>query len=96
MKNSLIIITTSLGLMACGAIMADPYDKDLAPSKPKVYSGAEGQKKQQKDQTTLTKEANKLKCQDAKLDLVDAEAEGDVNRVRQVKARVHKLCTQDK
>ena len=53
-------------------------------------------KQQQKDQATLTKEANKLKCQDARLDLVEAEGEGDINMIRQVKARVQRLCVTER
>ncbi len=91
MKKILVIVAVSLGLGACGARTADPYDRDLTPSELK-----EGMKQQQKDKVSAAKDANKFKCQDARLDLVDAEAEGDINIIRQVKARVQRLCVTEK
>ncbi|MBU3004409.1 hypothetical protein [Paraglaciecola arctica] len=96
MKKLLFVSVFTLTLVACGSHRAPPYEKDKRPEDRTEYSGVEGSIQQQKDQAYLAIQANKLKCQDARLDLVDAEAEGDINMIRQVKARVQKLCVGDK
>lgn len=96
MHKILIVMLVSITITACGARVADPYERDKAPADRGTYSGLEGMKQQKKDQDTLTKEANKLKCQDARLDLVEAEGEGDINMIRQVKARVQRLCVTER
>lgn len=96
MKKILIISAFTLTLVACGAHRAPPYEKEKRPEDRGQYSGVEGSIQKQKDQAYLTNQANKLKCQDARLDLVDAEAEGDINMVRRVKARLQKLCVVEK
>lgn len=96
MKKLLFVSVFTLTLVACGSHRAPPYEKDKRPEDRTEYSGVEGSIQKQKDQAYMANQANKLKCQDARLDLVDAEAEGDINMVRQVKARVQKLCVGDK
>lgn len=96
MKKLLFVSVFTLTLVACGSHRAPPYEKDKRPEDRTEYSGVEGSIQKQKDQAYMANQANKLKCQDARLDLVDAEAEGDINMIRQVKARVQKLCVGDK
>lgn len=96
MNKILIVSALTLTLVACGSHQAPPYEKEKSPEDRGQYSGIEGAIQKQKDQAYLAKEANKFKCQDARLDLVDAEAEGDVNTIRSVKARVQKLCVAEK
>lgn len=92
MNKLLIVGAVTLTLTACGAHRAPPYDKDKRPQDREQYSGVKGYIQQQKDQAFLVKQANKVKCQDARLDLVDAEAGGNSNVIRRVKARLEKLC----
>jgi hypothetical protein len=95
--NKILIVSAfTLTLVACGAHQAPPYKKDKRPKDQSEYSGVEGVVQKQKDQAYLANEANKFKCQDARLDLVDAEAGGDINMVRRVKARGQKLCVIEK
>jgi hypothetical protein len=85
-----------LTLVACGSHQSPPYEREKRPENSGQYSGVEGSIQKQKDQAYLTQQANKLKCQDSRLDLVDAEAERDMNMIRQVKARVQKNCVAEK
>ena len=95
--NKFIIVTAlTLTLVACGSHQAPPYEKEKKPIDRDQYTGVEGSIQKQKDQAYLTNQANKMKCQDARLDLVDAEGVGDINMIRQVKARVQKLCVVSK
>jgi uncharacterized membrane protein (DUF106 family) len=96
MHKILIVMLVGITVTACSSKVVDPYntDKPLSVEAMKQLQ-KEQQKAQQKDQASVTKDANKLKCQDARLDLVDAEGEGDINMIRQVKARVQKLCVTD-
>ena len=96
MNKILIVSAFTLILAACSAHQSPLYEKDKRPQDPSEYSGVEGTIQKQKDQAYLSNQANKFKCQDARLDLVDAEAEGDMNIVRRVKARVQKLCVVQK
>jgi len=95
-KNFFILSVFTLTLVACGSHQAPPYEKDKRPEDRGQYSGVEGSIQKQKDQAYKTNQANKLRCQDSRLDLVDAEAEGDVNLIRRVKARVQKDCVVEK
>jgi hypothetical protein len=91
--NKIFIVSAlTLTLVACGSHQAPAYEKEKRPEDREQYTGVEGVIQKQKDQAYLTQQANKLKCQDSQLDLVDAEAEGDVNMIRQVKSRVQKNC----
>jgi hypothetical protein len=92
----LIVSVFVLTLVACGSHQAPPYEKDKRPEDRGQYTGVAGSIQKQKDQAYQTNQANKLKCQDSRLDLVDAEAEGDINMIRQVKARVQKNCVGQK
>lgn len=96
MNKIFIVSVITLALIACGSHQAPPYEKDKRPEDRGQYSGVEGVIQKQKDQAYLSNQANKLKCQDSRLDLVDAEAEGDINMIRQVKARVQKNCIGEK
>ena len=95
MNNGLIVGVFALTLIACSSHQAPPYEKDKRPQDRDQYSGIEGVIQKQKDEAYLANEANRFKCQDSRLDLVDAEAEGDINMVRRVKVRVQKLCVID-
>lgn len=86
----------TLTLVACGSHQAPPYEEDKRPEDRGQYTGVEGSIQKQKDQAYMANQANKLRCQDARLDLVDVEAEGDINMIRQVKARVQKYCVGEK
>lgn len=92
MNKIFIVSALTLTLVACGSHQAPAYEKEKRPEDRGQYTGVEGVIQKQKDQAYLTQQANKLKCQDSQLDLVDAEAEGDVNMIRQVKSRVQKNC----
>jgi predicted metal-dependent phosphoesterase TrpH len=95
--NKIFIVSAlTLTLVACGSYQAPPYEKEKRPEDRGEYSGVEGSIQKQKDQAYMANQANKLRCQDSRLDLVDAEAEGDVNTIRQVKARVQKNCVVEK
>jgi hypothetical protein len=95
--NKIFIVSVfTLTLVACGSHQAPPYEKDKRPEDRGQYTGIEGSIQKQKDQAYMANQANKLKCQDSRLDLVDAEAEGDINMIRQVKARVQKNCVIEK
>jgi hypothetical protein len=95
--NKFIIVSAlTLTLVACGSHQAPAYEKDKRPKDRGQYTGIEGVIQKQKDQAYLTNQANQLKCQDSRLDLVDAEAEGDINMIRRVKARVQKNCVIEK
>jgi hypothetical protein len=96
MNKIFIVGAFALTLIACGSHQAPPYEKDKRPQDRGQYSGVEGVVQKQKDEAYLANEANKFKCQDARLDLVDAEGEGDINMIRRVKARVQKLCVIEK
>jgi hypothetical protein len=96
MSKFFVVSAFTLMLVACSAQQAPPYEKDKRPEVRGEYSGVEGSIQKQKDQAYMAKEANKFKCQDARLDLVDAEAEGDINMIRRVKVRVQKLCVGEK
>ena len=96
MNKFLIVSAVAVTLIACGSHRAPPYEKEKRPEDRGQYSGIEGSIQKQKDQAYLANEANRFKCQDARLDLVDAEAEGDVNTIRRVKTRVQKLCVAEK
>lgn len=95
MNKLLIVSAISLTFVACGAHRAAPYDKNKSPEERENYAGVEGMKQYQKDQDALIKQANKIKCQDARMDFVDAEAKGDVGEVRLVKARLQKYCAEE-
>lgn len=96
MNKIFIVGAFTLTLVACSAYQAPPYEKEKRPEDSGQYSGIEGSLQKQKDKAYQIKQANQLKCQDARLDLVDAEAEGDINMIRQVKARVQKTCMAEK
>jgi hypothetical protein len=87
-----MFVGIALFFSACGVMQVPSYDKDKAPEEGKSYSDAKQMAEQQKDQVALMKQANKLKCQDTRLDWVDAEASGDINRIQQVRSRIQKLC----
>jgi len=95
-KKIFIVSALTLTLAACGSHQAPPYEKEKRPEDREQYSGVEGSIQKQKDQAYMDNQANKLRCQDSRLDLVDAEAEGDINMIRQVKARVQKNCVVEK
>jgi predicted metal-dependent phosphoesterase TrpH len=95
--NKIIILSIfTLTLVACGSYQAPAYEKEKRPEDRGQYTGVEGSIQKQKDQAYMANQANKLRCQDSRLDLVDAEAEGDINMIRQVKARVQKNCVIEK
>lgn len=96
MNKILLVSALTLTLVACGSHQAPPYEKEKRPEDREQYSGIEGSIQKQKDQAYKDNQANKLRCQDSRLDLVDAEAEGDINMIRQVKARVQKNCVIEK
>jgi hypothetical protein len=89
-----IFIVSALALIfvACSVYQVPPYETEKRAEKQGPYIGLEGVVQKQKDQAYSTNQANKAKCQDARLDLVDVEATGDINMIRQVKVRVQKLC----
>jgi predicted metal-dependent phosphoesterase TrpH len=91
-----IVSALTLSLVACGSHQAPAYEKEKRPEDRGQYSGIEGVIQKQKDQAYMANQANKLRCQDSRLDLVDAEAEGDINMIRQVKSRVQKDCVVEK
>ena len=95
MNKNFIVGAFAFTLIACGSHQAPPYEKDKRPQEPGQYSGVAGVIQKQKDEAYQANEANRFKCQDARLDLVDAEAEGDINMIRRVKVRVQKLCVID-
>lgn len=96
MNKIFIVSAFTLILSACSVHQSPLYEKDKRQQDPSEYSGVEGAIQKQKDKAYLTNQANKFKCQDARLDLVDAEAEGDINMIRRVKVRVQKLCVVQK
>ena len=96
MNKIFIVSAFTLILIACSAQQASPYETDKRPKDREQYSGIEGVVQKQIDQAYMANEANKFKCQDARLDLVDAEAEGDINMIRRVKVRVQTLCVLEK
>jgi len=95
MNKLLIVSAFTLTLAACSAHRAPPYEKDKRPEDRDQYSGVEGMKQYQKDQNSLIKQANQIKCQDTRMDFVDAEAAGDESLVRQVKVRLQKYCIEE-
>jgi hypothetical protein len=95
--NKIFIVSAcTLILVACSTHQSPLNEKEFRPADPGQYSGIEGAIQKQKDQASLANQANKFKCQDARLDLVDAEAGWDVNLIRRVKVRVQKLCVAQK
>ena len=92
MNRIFMVSVFTLTLVGCASHQAPAYEKDKRPEDRGQYTGVEGSIQKQKDRAYLTNQANKLKCQDSRLDLVDAEADGDINMIRQVKARVQKNC----
>ncbi|PKG93368.1 hypothetical protein [Paraglaciecola sp. MB-3u-78] len=92
MNKIFIVSALTLTLVACGSHQAPAYETDKRPEDRGEYTGVAGVVQKQKDQAYMANQANKLRCQDSRLDLVDAEAEGDINMIRQVKARVQKNC----
>ena len=96
MNKIFIVSAFSLTLVACSVYQAPPYEREKRVEDQGPYIGVEGAIQKQEDQAYLINQANKAKCQDARLDLVDVEAEGDVNMIRRVKTRVQKLCVATK
>ena len=96
MNKILIISALTLIFVACSSHQSPLYEKEKRPEDLGQYSGVEGSIQKQKIQAYQSQQANKLRCQDSRLDLVDAEAGGDMNLIRQVKARVQKNCVAEK
>lgn len=91
-----LTLTLTLTLVACGSYQGYSHKAEKSPQDLEKYSGVEGSIQRQKEQAHLAQQANKLKCQGARLNLVDAEAQGDMNAIRQVKALVQKNCVAER
>lgn len=83
-------------LTACGATQPPPYQNDRAPEDRDQYSGAEGLKQQQQDQTHLMNKELADKCTAAKLDLAMAEQENKTSEIHQQIELINSTCTSEK
>ena len=83
MYKTISLVTAVILLAGCSANMAEPNNKE--PASEETFD-------QRKHQSELVKQANKVKCQDARMDMVDAEAKGNVGEIQLVKARLQKFC----
>lgn len=92
LNKTLVVMIFVTVLAACQSKVEGPYDG--SPNGAKNSEQSEGLSEYEKQQA-LTKQANKIKCQDARMDMVDAEAQGDVNMIRLVKARLIRYCEPD-
>jgi hypothetical protein len=92
--KKLIPVSLSLIVMlsACGATQAPPYQKDRTPEDRDQYSGAEGLKQQQKDQTYLMNKELADKCANAKIDLAIAKKEQDVDEIDMQRQLIKSTC----
>ncbi|MEP0355954.1 MAG: hypothetical protein ABJH06_18485 [Paraglaciecola sp.] len=82
--------TLLLLLTSCSTVTSDSVTKNKEDSDQQL--GVNGIKEFEKDLTVVLRETNKVKCQAARMDMVDAEANGDVGEVRLVKTQLQKYC----
>ncbi|MFT2090244.1 hypothetical protein [Paraglaciecola sp. 2405UD69-4] len=59
------------------------------------YLGENGIKEYETDPAVVLRRTNKVKCQEARMDMVDAESKRDEGEIRLVKARLQKYCIAD-
>lgn len=90
-KISCIALITLLA--SCSSMPTESAKKDKEESD--KHLGVKGIKEFETDPAVVLRETNKVKCQEARMDMVDAEAKGDVGEVRLVKARLQKYCVPD-
>lgn len=81
MFNKCFAFTLLVILTGCSASQPPPYQQDRAPENRDQYSGAEGLKQQQKDQTYLMNKELADKCAAAKIDLAMAEQEKNTSEI---------------
>jgi len=92
MLNKYLSLSLLVLLTACGATQPPPYQKDRAPEDRDQYSGAEGLKQQQQDQTHLINKELDDKCNAAKLDLAMAEQESNTGEIHQQIELINSTC----
>ncbi|WP_133470191.1 hypothetical protein [Paraglaciecola marina] len=93
MYKKISCITLLILLTSCSTMTSESTKKDKDESD--KHLGVNGMKEFETDPTVVLRETNKVKCQEARMDMVDAEAKGDVGEVRLVKARLQKYCVPD-
>lgn len=90
--NKLIPVSLIVLLSACGATQPPPYQKDRAPEDRDQYSGVEGLKQQQKDQTYLMTKELSDKCTAAKIDLAIAETDENLGEIKKQNKLISSTC----
>jgi hypothetical protein len=95
MSNKYISLFLLALLTACGATQPPPYQKDRPPEARDQYSGAEGLKQQQQDQTYLMKKELADKCTAAKIDLAMAEQEKNTSEIHQQIESINSNCVSE-
>ncbi|MEO9947024.1 MAG: hypothetical protein ABJH28_09345 [Paraglaciecola sp.] len=93
MYKKISCITLLILLTSCSSMTSESTNKDKDESD--KHLGVNGMKEFETDPAVVLRETNKVKCQEARMDMVDAEAKGDVGEVRLVKARLQKYCVPD-
>lgn len=76
--RQLFFILVIVSLAGCEATTPPPYQKDREPENRDSYNGAEGAVQWQKDQNYLQQKEVSDKCEKAKLDLLIAQKEGNI------------------
>ncbi|AWB59107.1 hypothetical protein [Colwellia sp. Arc7-D] len=92
MFNKCISLFLLALLTACGATQPPPYQKERPPEARDQYSGAEGLKQQQQDQTYLMNKELADKCTAAKIDLAMAEQEKNTSEIHQQIELINSNC----
>lgn len=93
MKNTLAVISAIFILSACNATQAPPYDKSKAPAERENYSGLKGASQKIEDEAFAENKEKMQKCDEARFDLIDAQAKKDEPAVKQLQAQIRKLCS---
>jgi hypothetical protein len=95
MLNKYLYFPLLVILSACGANQPPPYQQDRPPETRDQYSGAEGLKQQQKDQTHLMNKELADKCTAAKIDLAMAEQEKNTKEIHQQIGLINSNCVEE-
>lgn len=92
MFNKCLCCSLLVILSACGAKQPAPYQQDRSPETRDQYSGAQGLKQQQKDQSYLMNKELTDKCTAAKVDLAMAEQEKNTSEIHQQIELINSNC----
>ncbi|MAD54684.1 hypothetical protein [Idiomarina sp. UBA3162] len=92
MNKIMFVLALIASLSACESHQAEPYQKDRSVESRDEYNGLEGMEQYQKDEIERMKTDKSEACQQAQIDLAEAESEGDTKRIKRLKALVEDVC----